>query len=268
MVYLSSTDAMTSALSRARRVSLVAYQLPYGDVFDALESAARNGASVDVRLEGRPFPDRKGGIAQHNKNVVSELRRCGAEARLVDAEGQAPLHAKAARIDGVLFLDDVNFARGGTVLRASRHPTHIAWSKPAAQRLEAGLIATRRSGIVEVETESVGSGNAVYAKLLRLGLAHRRPRLLVSRDALTAKERTCLTRLGAAGVEVRACGAREKFALAGARAWVGSANATSPYPRCRTIDWGVVTRSRIIASDLRAEFEDRWRLARAVRPEG
>jgi hypothetical protein len=254
---------MVRVVARARNVTLVAYQLPRGKVLDALEAAAHRGARVEVRLEGRPFPDERGGIARHNRHVVDDLRLSGADARLADASGDVPLHAKAACIDGALYLDDVNFTSRGTLLRVTAHSPTPVWSKTRALALEAGLLARRRSG-VEVETESIGSGNAVYAKLLRLGLAHEHPRLLVSSEAVTARERARLARLVLAGVEVRTCGADEKFAISGARAWIGSANATAPYPKVQTIDWGLSTRNRSVIAALRAQFERRWQHARAA----
>ncbi len=199
---------------------------------DALEAAARRGARVEVRLEGRPFPDVRRGIERHNEHVVEELRHCGASARLVDRNGRVPLHAKAARIDGTLYVDDVNFAE-------------------------------RRGDRLEIETESIG-GTKIYGDLCRRARAGARPRLLVSHGALTTKERRWLRRLEQSGVDVRACNANEKFAFAGDRAWIGSANATSLYPKTQTIDWDLTTHSRAVVARLRATFETRWQHAREL----
>lgn len=265
MVQVSSVTAMVRALSRAQTISLVAYQLPYGAILDALKDAARRGARVGVNLEARPFPDRGGGIALHNRHVVDDLRRSGVDARLVDDRGDAPLHAKAARIDGVLYVDDVNFANRGTLLRITANSPSPVWSKGRALAIEAALLErSRRGDAVEVETESIGGGNAVYGRLLRLGLAGEHPRLLVSSEAVTGKERTRLVRLAQAGVEVRTCSADEKFALSGQRAWIGSANATAPYPNPDTVDWGLATHNRSIVRHLRAQFESRWEHARVL----
>ncbi|HEY9086303.1 MAG TPA: hypothetical protein VIN40_10285 [Candidatus Tyrphobacter sp.] len=283
MLRLTSQSAMTAALERARDVTLVAYLLPRGPVFDALAAAARRGARVIVRLEGNPYADARGGIRRLNQSVVQELARDGAEARLVDADGKGEsLHAKAALIDGALYVDDVNFSRGdsGTLLRDdSRSDAHalrdavagrvdrperdFAWRKRDALALEARtLAAARRRDDVIVETESVGSGNAVYSKLERLGRAGRSPRLLVSRHALTDKERRRLALLEANGVRVRVCASNEKFALAGHHAWIGSANATSAYYDPNQLDWGANTRDRAIVAHLRARVESRWQSAR------
>jgi phosphatidylserine/phosphatidylglycerophosphate/cardiolipin synthase-like enzyme len=283
MVRLASQSAMTAALERAHDVTLVAYLLPHGPVFDALAAASRRGAHVTVRLEGNPYLDTRGGIRRLNRSSVDELVRDGADARLVDADSKAEsLHAKAALIDGVLYVDDVNFSNGdsGTLLRDdSRRDARalrdavadridppgreFAWRKRDALALEARLLADARCGDdVIAESESVGSRNAVYSRLERLGRAGRSPRLLVSRQAVTGKERALFSRLAANGVRVRICHSNEKFALAGDRAWVGSANATSAFLNPNELDWGACTRNRAIAAHLRARFEARWQTAR------
>jgi hypothetical protein len=258
---LSSPSALLRAIARARTVSLVAYQLPRGKVLDALEAAARRGCRVRVRVEAKPYPDPSDGIEHHNRSVVRELRRCGADAGFADVDSSAPLHAKAADVDGVLYLDDVNFAKNGTLLRIVGQAA-IAWNKRAALDSEKRLVeGAKGNDRIEVESESIGTGSVVYAALLRLGREGLRPRLLISREALTAQERTLVGNLKSGGVEVRACRANEKFAVAGARAWVGSANATSSYPK-NDVDWGLVTKERSVVNHLRQSFESRWENSR------
>ena len=214
MLALSSLSRVAAAIERARSVTLVAYLLPRGTIVDALADAARRGARVTVRLEGKPYFDSSGGVARLNRAVVDVLARAGADARLVDDDGTKPqLHAKAVLVDGTLYLDDVNFARSGTILRDDRRADARALRDAVADRIDppsrsfalrkvdalrleaAALDAARRRDRIEVETESAGSGNAVYARLERLGRAGLRPRLLVSREALTTKERSVLHRL-------------------------------------------------------------------------
>ncbi|HUY41917.1 MAG TPA: phospholipase D-like domain-containing protein [Candidatus Dormibacteraeota bacterium] len=284
MVYLSSQAKLVLAIERAHDVTLVAYLLPRGPTFAALAAAARRGARVVVRLEGRPYYDARGGIRRLNRSVADDLAANGVDARLVDGDGSAPVHAKAALVDGRLYLDDVNFARGGegTIVRDDARPDAralrdaiegrsdpprdgFALRKNDALALEAGLLgAAGGHAPVAVESESIGSGNAVYSALERLGAAGCAPRLLVSREALSAKERSLLGRLRAGGVSVRVCSSNEKFALAGSRAWVGSANATSAYLTPRQLDWGVRTPNPAIVDELRAHFEARWQSARAL----
>jgi hypothetical protein len=258
---LSSLSALVGAIGRARSIALVAYQLPRGKVLDALEQAAQRGCCVRVRLEANPYPDRSSGILRHNRSVVRELRRCGADAGFGDLGANAPLHAKAAEVDGALYLDDVNFAKNGTLLRVSGS-AKVAWDKRTALDSEKRLIESSNDrDRIDVESESIGRGSVVYSALLRLALAGQHPRLLISREALTPKERGLLGRLQRLGVDVRACSANEKFAVTGDRAWVGSANATSSYPK-NDVDWSLVTKSRAIISHLREGFDSRWQRAR------
>ncbi len=283
MVTLSSQAQLLRALDRAKEVTLVAYLLPRGAVFDALAAAARRGARVTVRLEGKPYYDARGGVHRLNRSAVAELTRAGADARLVDEDGVGPsLHAKAAVVDGALYLDDVNFSHGasGTILRDSTPTdaqmlrdaidrrsdppsTTFALRKSDALTLEAALLARARANAdVVVESESIGTGSAIYSKLERLGRAGCAPRLLVSRQALSDEEHRVLAHLSASGVGVRVCNSNEKFALTGNRAWVGSANATSSYYDGDQLDWGVRTRNTSIVAELRTRFESRWSQAR------
>ncbi len=284
MFCLSSQAQLVSAVERAHDVTLVAYLLPRGPTFEALAAAAGRGAHVVVRLEGRPYYDARGGLRRVNQSVVDELARDGADARLVDDDGTAPVHAKAALIDGRLYLDDVNFARDeeSTIVRddarrdaralrdaiAGRFDSphrDFALRKSDALALEAGVLdAASHPSDAAVESESVGSGNAVYSALERLGAAGCAPRLLVSREALCAKERSLLERLRTNGVRVRVCSSNEKFALAGNLAWVGSANATSAFLTPDQLDWGARTGKRVVVDELRAHFESRWRSAREL----
>ena len=78
MVRLSSTAEVVRALSTAHDVTVLSYTLRPGPVRAALESAARRGARVRVRLEGAPFSDAKGALARSNRRIVGgtcELRR-------------------------------------------------------------------------------------------------------------------------------------------------------------------------------------------------
>lgn len=283
MLALSSLSQAAAAIARARSVTLVAYLLPRGDVMRALAAAAKRGAHVVVRLEGAPYYDREGGVRRLNESVVRELAKDGADARLVDARGTRPFHAKAVLADGALYLDDVNFSGGasGTIVRDGSRAdaamledavegrvdppgARFALRKEDALDLEAALLGKASGARAEVESESVGIGNLVYSRLERLGEAGMKPRLLVSREALGAKECERLRSLCAHGVAVRICRSNEKFAVAGGRAWVGSANATSPYPNLTQLDWGALTRNRSIVRDLQRRFETRWRTARGV----
>jgi len=113
MVSLSTPARILRAVEHARNVTLGAYLLPPGAMREALEYAARHGASVRVRLDESPYGRGKHGIAKLNKQAIKELRKSGVDARL--ARGAASgLHMKAVICDGVAYLDDRNFAANGS----------------------------------------------------------------------------------------------------------------------------------------------------------
>jgi hypothetical protein len=255
MLQLSSTRDVVEALARAHSIEAEAYTLQ-GDVLRGLADAARRGAHVRVRLESEPFENPH--LAKENQRVVAELRAAGADASLGH-----PLHAKAIDADGSLYLDDQNWGRRDLVLRDDdpAGAAGIPMRKSEALALEASLLrAGSDADRVIVETESFGRYNAVSAALEKLAREGRAPRLLVSARDLrgNAKERSALARLAAEGVAVRICEDSEKFALAGNRAWVGSANATVAFGESDMTDWGLCTGDKAIVSAVRSRIEARW----------
>ena len=88
--------------------------------------------------------------------------------------------------------------------------------------------------------------------------------VVVEARALRGNEREArlLERLAAAGARVRVANrdGDEKLCVAGARGWVGSANATAALPG--TVDWGLRTRDRAVVDGLRAAFAREWNSAR------
>ncbi|MGH7736787.1 MAG: phospholipase D-like domain-containing protein [Candidatus Tyrphobacter sp.] len=277
MLTLASRTALIRSIERARNVTLIAYVLPRGAVFEALAAAARRGARVRVRLDGRPYYDAAGGMHRRNEATVKSLRGDGVDAKLADEDGAHELHVKAAIVDAKVYLDDVNFGAEGTIVRDTsardaaalraalagrrvRESQHFSARKDGALGIEAALLRRARCGAI-VETEAAGRGNGVWNALARLGREGLRPRLLVARRTLGEKERTSLERLARDGVCVRVCSSNEKFAVCGDGVWAGSANATSAYETPNQIDWGVGTRSTHIAARLRARFDARWQRA-------
>jgi hypothetical protein len=266
MLTLSSTGQVCRALAAARRINVSAYTL-HGAVLRAVEAAARRGASVSVELEGRPYHDAKRHLAAENQRLARELRAAGAYAALGH-----PLHAKAIAADSALYLDGKNFSGDDVLLRATgKDIATIPMDKRDALALEAGLFDDTRAGDGPiVESESFGSFNAVERALRDLAQRGGSPRLLVSRRDLRkdAAERRVLDELSGQGVRVRVCDDSEKLAVAGNRAWLGSANATSPYGRGAMTDWGVCTRKPQIVREVRSRLETQWRnaapLVRAV----
>lgn len=271
MTTLASTEGVLRALRSARDVTCVSYALPPGPVLDGLASAARRGARVVVRLEGTPYDDAAGGLQRANAAAVAALRSAGADARLLQrAPGEASLHAKAIAADGALYLDDCNWPRGGcdTIVREDASSrARIATTKRAALASEARTIAAASRACVDIESESIGAYNSAFAAIDARAKRGGRVRLLVSARDLrgNAKERAALTKLANDGVQVRSCPASEKFALAGARAWLGSANATAAFTTPDQIDWGLQTRANQVIAHLRSHFDQRWIKATPLR---
>jgi len=287
MITLASTEDVLRALRRAREVTCASYALPSGPVLDGLASAARRGAHVVVRLEGTPYKDAAGGLQRANAAAVAALRSAGADARLLHgAPGEAALHAKAIVADDALYLDDCNWPHDGcdTIVRDDA-PSHVrmvrditlgqavaasrgfATGKRAALASEARTIAAASRDCVDIESESVSAYNCAFTAIDARAERGERVRLLVSARDLrgNAKERAALSKLANDGVQVRTCPASEKFALAGARAWIGSANASAAFDKPDQTDWGLQTRAKQVIVHLRSHFDQRWIKATPLR---
>jgi phosphatidylserine/phosphatidylglycerophosphate/cardiolipin synthase-like enzyme len=290
MIQLSSTAAVRAAISNAHDVGVLAYTLRRGPVLQALETAARQGARVKVRLEGTPYGDPDGALALHNRRIVDELVGFGIDARLAHAgpagAREAPVHAKALVVDYRVFLDDRNWGRDDFIVsdddrnavrsvidavdgNVEHDPSATAFAieKRGALAREAGLLRRAHDGDrVIVESESFGYANPVYAALDELGKRGLAPRLLVSqREAATNdREKKALARLASDGVAVRVTRGTEKFALVDDRAWIGSANASPAFSYPDTIDWGLCTGDRATVTAARERVESQWAAARAL----
>ena len=208
MISLSSEKQVVAAIHSARSVLLTAYALRPGRVLDSLEDAARHGARVAVRLEGRPYGDASGELVRDNRLAVKSLRRLGADAKLADtnARNGPALHMKAAVCDGVAYLDDRNWPdRGDTIVRDDFHNDvaaieAAALKQPAvrsrefwtnkAQALAAEvrlLSSAAQAKRIDVESESFGSGGGTYGVLKRLAESGVQCRLIVAQRDLNAK---------------------------------------------------------------------------------
>ncbi len=261
MVTLATTSEFLAALQHARHIEVRSYTLAPGAVADALAAAARRGAAVSVTLAGAPFAP--AGPAAANARTLARLRAAGART----AESAGAFHAKIARVDGALYLDDRNWSeRGDTILRVpvAEAPASLATSKQRAIATEVALVASARTGErVEIASESFGFASPLYSTLRLLAARGVGVRLCVDRGELHpgSTEDRALARLAAAGVEVRLGSSSEKFAIRGARVWVGSANATYAAPGAT--DWGLETRSPAVRAQLHVRFERTWAHARA-----
>ncbi len=263
MLELSSTREVMTRFGSAKEISVEAYTL-HGPIVRALQDSARRGARVVVHLDGAPFNDPKGGFAKENSKVAAQLRAAGAQAIL-----DHPLHAKEIEVDGTLYLDEKNWGTDDIVLRDDNaaEASSIPTTKREALAVEARLLDHADAlDEVLVESESFGSGNAAYLALRTLALAGEAPRLLVSERDLRGndRERHILESLVRDGVRVRTCSDSEKLAVAGDRAWLGSANATSTYGNGDMTDWGLCTANAEIVDVVRTRLEAEWKAARTL----
>ncbi|HET9095100.1 MAG TPA: phospholipase D-like domain-containing protein [Candidatus Baltobacteraceae bacterium] len=282
MIRTASASDVLCAIEHAHTVLLSAYVLRPGQLLDALEGAARRGARVTVRLEGRPYAgsdqNEASRLAAQNLDAVAALGAAGGDAAMVDtsnADGP-PLHLKAAVCDGVAYLDDRNWpddgadtilrdgfprdvaAIEGALLRTQAPPVKWFWSNKAqALAGETRLLySARHARQVDVESESFGRDGA-YAALKALTAAGVHCRLLVARRDVNPKSQQALEELERDGVHVRTGDFDEKMAIVdGARAWTGSANATYGYPD--QLDWGVRTDSPEVVRVLESHFNAHW----------
>lgn len=256
-------------------------------MLDALETAAARGATVRVLLEGAPFGDPDGTLARHNRAVADELQRCGARVALAHVSpgfaNAPPVHVKAIVAGGRAFFDDRNWCADDMVIADSdrrdvgrveaaisgttvAEGARLAMHKRAALEREAEVLRRAVPGDeVVVESESFGYANPVYSALDALAKKGMRPRLLVTaREAVNPRERAALTHLSRDGVRVALTSATEKCALAGRRAWVGSANA-SPVFGAGMLDWGLRASDRATVDAVGARVEAHWRAAHPFR---
>lgn len=272
---------MLAAVESARRIDFCAYFLPSPRVEQALEAAARRGAEVHVRLEGRLFRGTRAMNAR-NSDALRRLRAAHADAKYVDrAASTGPgMHMKAAVCDAVAYLDDCNWnvrdavirddrsgdvraIRNASQLRSAGGTPSLALNKRRALDLEAAVLLHAHPKRVDVETESLSS-SAVTSAIRTLAGKGVRCRLLVSAREL-AQMRPDLLSLEKLGVQVRTVSVSEKLAIADrSRAWIGSANATSPYYNGDCIDWGLRTSDAHIADALQKRFNANWRHGHAV----
>jgi phosphatidylserine/phosphatidylglycerophosphate/cardiolipin synthase-like enzyme len=285
MITTASNADVLAAIGRARSVLFSAYVLRPGALLDTLEAAARRGAQVTVRLEGRPYA---GGdtpaaadMAADNRSAVERLRKAGGNASMADTTDRdgPPLHLKAAVCDGAVYLDDRNWpgdgadtivrddfpddvaaVRAAVLHRSAPLPRWFWTNKAGALAAETRLLyGAQRAHYVDVESELFGRDGA-YGALKRLAAAGVRCRLLVSQRDLNPKSQAAIQELKREGVRVRVGDFDEKMAIVDEeRAWIGSANAT--LGARNQIDWGLRTDAPQVVSALEDHFNAHWAAA-------
>ncbi|MBV8689919.1 MAG: phosphatidylserine/phosphatidylglycerophosphate/cardiolipin synthase family protein [Candidatus Eremiobacteraeota bacterium] len=283
MISLTTTAHVVQQMRKAQRaIEFSAYILRSGQIVQALQNTVKHGAHVRVQLEAHPYADSDGKLAKINRDAVSKLRRAGVHAQLADVSGQRGMHMKAAIVDGMAFLDDRNWPadRRNIVIadddrgdvHALREALHGKATPGGALALTKGRALARETTVllsakqtrdrVSVETESLTAGTAPYAAMKALARSGRCVRLLICSDDLRPAAIYAARALLRAGVDVRLTHAAEKIAVAGSRAWVGSANAT--YGQAQQTDWGLCLHSRRICKQLQVRFDSTWQHANAL----
>jgi len=281
VIGFATRSDLIGAIGRARRVELSSWQLQRSNpVVAALEAAGDRGCDVRVTLERAPWlpdPRRRDALQQANADTVAALERHHVDAQLSD-EHSAPLHLKAALVDGRAYLAQRNWAKDETFVTTpdvadaaaiesaiERKPydtADLALRKDHALALEAALIREAAPGAaIECETESFGVSCVSDALLERARRGEKNMRLILNGGALAERAapraaNATLAALRAAGVEVERSRADGKFCVAGAGVWLGSANATAG--QGWTLDWGMRTNDPAVAGALRARFERDW----------
>ena len=268
-ITLSSPAACAAAIRGASHVQFGSFVLGGGAVRNALASAARGGADVDVVLARQPYATGADG-ARENARTAAILRDAGAHVTLAGRTATW-FHLKGAVCDGVAYLDDRNFPAGDRqIVVADDDPRDVALvgaaihgrgsteaalatDKADALAKEAALIRNAAGMPVTVETETLGPGAVTTA--LRLHAQRGDPTTLIVPPDLRARPRmrAMLEHLRRDGVTVREGGAAQKLAIAGDTVWLGSANASYALRGAgEQIDWGLTTREPEVVAAVKA----------------
>ncbi|MEA2689711.1 MAG: PLD-like domain [Candidatus Eremiobacteraeota bacterium] len=267
---LGSASAVFKRIAHAHDVVFGTYVLrPDSGAQRALLAAAHAGARVRVTLQRDPYNIRDGTAL--NAASTHALREAGARVRLLDL-GDKAFHLKASVCDGIAYLDDRNWATGPQIVVADDQPRDVALVRAAllaratasnrtlalrkdiALARETSLVRHAGDAPVIVETENVGASPLADALCRHAARGARTVLILGDWRNHPYAERAAIERLKRAGVEVLETGTNEKLALAGNRAWIGSANATGPYD-ARTagqFEWGAVTRVKALVNAVAA----------------
>ncbi|MGH7684438.1 MAG: hypothetical protein ACREMT_08840, partial [Vulcanimicrobiaceae bacterium] len=162
-VSLASIADLADSIRRAHSVELDAYVLRNPLIVYSLESAARAGAHVTVRL-GDPgrAPERDA-----NLTAMRELAAAGADVVAQPGFGPHASHAKIAVIDNAVYLDDRNFTGDESETIVLERPKiadrTYEQTKSAALAGEATMIRESSGHDVILATESLGPGPVVDA---------------------------------------------------------------------------------------------------------
>jgi hypothetical protein len=268
--------SVTSAITSAKQVCLSAYVFTTA-MYDALDTAAKNGAKVTVVL-----PEEE---KSSDSSDASALQSAGATI-VWDPGSPAdhPLHAKLAIVDGVAYLDGRNwdttdvtitdgvaadFAAIENALNLNpTSSTNLDTLKSNAITREDNFITAAAPGkgvTVQFMSESFGTDATTVTALENAAKAGATVEVVVlsSDESGNSTEEAALTAMKNDGVQVRLnpASGSEKMTLIGGQstAWFGSANATdSTTSTDNYIDWGMTVTNASVIFTLQSYFNSTW----------
>jgi PLD-like domain len=267
---------VTSAITSGHNVCLSAYVFTSA-MFDALDTAAKNGEKVTVVL-----PEEE---ESSDSSDASSLKSAGAT--IVWDPGSPnnnPLHAKLAIVDGVAYLDGRNWDTTDVTITDGVPADYTAienalnldpTSSTDLDTLKSNAIAREDSFIngsgaasgvtVQFMSESFGSDANTVTALENAAKAGATVQVIVlsSDESGNSTEEAALNAMKADGVQIRLnpASGSEKMTLISnqSTAWFGSANATT-YSTTATnyIDWGMTVTNPSVISTLQSYFTSTW----------
>jgi phosphatidylserine/phosphatidylglycerophosphate/cardiolipin synthase-like enzyme len=267
---------VTGAIASGHEVCLSAYVFTTA-MFDALQTAAKNGAKVTVVL---PQEEKS-----TDSSDATALQTAGAT--IVWDPGSPtdhPLHAKLALVDGVAYLDGRNWDTNDVTITDGVAADYTAitnalnlnpTSSTNLDTLKSNSIAREDAFItgaapgkgvtVQFMSESFGTDTATNTALENAAKAGATVEVMVlsSDESGNSTEEAVLNTLKADGAQVRLnpASGSEKIALIGGQstAWFGSANATdSTTSTDNYIDWGMTVTNASVVSSLQSYFNTTW----------
>lgn len=240
-------DAVLGDIASAHVINLSAYTLqPNAPIVYALIVAARRGVPVKVLLTGQGFHYAR----QQNRETALRLRKHQIEVKITPY----PLHLKALITNSATIVSDTNFsdrglylslprADAGAILRAWQGTPNYLGDFTTGKRLSLqmeGAILLANTGPITLETESIGTDNAVFTALTIARKQGRQVRITINeRDYRSSRaEHRAVTILRSEGVQVSTSQSDEKIAVSGnSPCYYGSSNASGGLGQ--QIDFGI-----------------------------
>lgn len=234
-------------VASAHVINLSAYTLqPNAPIVDALILAARHGVPVKVLLTGQGFRYAR----RQNIQTAKRLRSNQIDVRITPY----PLHLKALITNSATIVSDTNFsdrglylslprADAGAILRAWQGTPNYLGDFTTGKRFSLqmeGAILLANTGPITLETESIGTDNAVFTALTIARKQGRQVQVTINeRDYSSSRaEHRAVAILRAEGVQVNTSQSDEKIAISGNNpCYYGSSNASGGLGQ--QIDFGI-----------------------------